>query len=357
MNTNDTNTQETAMNAPAPVTSPLARAEAAAAKHAAAGTGQLGTMLVLTFDGIEVAVTEAVRIAQEVDLDADDLPTLRDRGAVRKALQSVGIYPSARHSGKGQSEAHQAVADDTCLRYSAVSAEKGDVLFSIQQERVDRSGPLPRVIQEGEAQRCCYFAEKRELVVYQDLLKPEIISAFDHFRGAYKSDSVRSFAAKILDKVKAVKLAGSTWFVPAGAEDTVAKLRAFFRAIPNGGVSFVGVTIMDEPTSREEVAYNASTAVVKEVEGLQRELFGHNERRDGGTRVRDRTVESILGRGRELREKLRTLRTLLGLEVSTVESKLAELDKGVRTFLDENAAAEAQRLRDAAAKAAAKGKG
>ena len=347
-NTNE-NTQETPMNAP----TTLARAEEAAAKHADAGTGTLGMMLVLTFDGVEVSVGDAVRIAAEVDLDADDLPTLRDRGAVRKALNDLGIYPSARHGGKGSSEAAQATGDDSCLRYSSVSGTKGDVIYSIHQESVDRTGAMPRVVQDGEMQRLCYFAEKKRLEVYEPLLRAEIMTRFGHFRGAYKSDSVRSFASKSLDKVQAVKLAGSTWFVPAGGEDTVAKLRSFFRKLGTG-VSFVAVAIMDEPVTREEVRHNASASVVREVESLQRELFGHGERRAKGTRVRNGTVTTILDKGRDLREKLRTLRTLLGLEVSTVESKLAELDKGVRSFLDENAQAEAKRLQEAAAAAAAK---
>jgi hypothetical protein len=345
------------MNAPAPTT-PIAKAAAAAAKHAAAGTTALGQMVVLTFAGMEIDQAQAAQLATEADLTADDLPDLRDRGAIRKALQyRLGIYPSARHNSKAETPASAAAGEGACLRFSSVSGEKGDVIFTIFKEEVQSIGGQDTIVQRGEVQRMAYFAEKRQLKVYEPLLRTEMMAAFSEYQAKYKSDSIRTFASRTLDRVGAVKFAGSCWFVPTGGEETVAKLIAFVRKLDPSNAA-VAVAILDEPVSRAEVRVNASASVLKDVEALQLALFGHAERRDQGTRVRDNTVNTILDKGRELREKLRTLKTLLGLEVSTVEAKLTELDKGVRTFLEKNAQAEAQRLKDAAAKAAAqKGRG
>ena len=115
-------------------------------------------------------------------------------------------------------------------------------------------------------------------------------------------------------------------------------------------MSFVAITIMDEPASREDVTFNAAGAVKKESAALLAELAKHEERQAQGTLVKDDTVNAVLEKGRELREKLRTLRTLLGLEVSEVEEQLGELQTNVVAFLDRNAAAAAKRAEDAAAK-------
>jgi hypothetical protein len=89
---------------------------------------------------------------------------------------------------------------------------------------------------------------------------------------------------------------------------------------------------------------------VKEAGQLLAELSKHEANADGGQRVRANTVERVLDKGRDLRERLRTLKTLLGLEVTQVEEQLGQLQSNVQTFLDRIAADEARRAADAAAK-------
>lgn len=313
------------------------RAAEAAKAHRAKGTGILGSLVVVRFDGVEIPVGEAERLAEGAGLDKAKLPRVQDRGAIRKALHALGIQPSARHGGKGTSPAAQAAGEGACLRYSRVSATGGDVVYSIREERVEQAeGELPRIVDGGERQRLCYFASERRIQVYMGLLREEIQREFGHWRGAYKSDSIRAFLERALDDdaVKGVKFAGSTWFVPSSeaADDRIARLRKFCREVP--GITWTAVVIVDEPGGKEDVMVSARQSVEADMADLQARLAEIERRRKDGVEVRDTTAERILDDGRALREKLRTLKTLLAVEGRSVEEKLSDLDTAVRKFLE-----------------------
>lgn len=336
----------------APLSNVEKKAQRAAAKHQAKGASTIGHVVTFVFTGLEMPVGTAVQYAQESDLNADDLPELRDRSAVRKALSEVGIYPRARFGGTRDSAADQAAGESSCYRYSSVKGENGDELFQVFEERAEAAG----IVQAGEVQRLVYRGEERKLEVLQPLLKAELEAAFNKWRGAYKSDSIRTLVSRSLARVGATKLVGSAWFVPPSDEASrvIANLRTFSRKLDQEAVSFLALPLLDEPAAREDIQVSASSTVCKEAEHLLAELQKHEERFKDGTRIRQKTVDGVLGRGRELRERLRTLKTLLGVEVTQVESQLDTLQTNVQTFLDKLAADEAQRAQDAARKAGAK---
>lgn len=309
-------------------------------RHVKAGTTILGTLLVIRFEGCEVSAVDAEHVINDVGLNVDHMPDVRDRSALRKALHSLGIMPAARHGRKGSKKGQVVTDEDSCLRYSRVTKE-GTILVSIRKERVtqDKYGD-PTIVDEGEVQRITYDVGKRELVVHRELLRQDIKDQYSHWRGAFKSDSIRNFVNKTLScYTRAVKFAGSTWFVPhsASGEDTIDKLRQFSRKLPSAGISFTAVQILDEPGGKSDLVHSARQAVEEEMKGLAERLANAKERRKEGVKVRDSTVEQILDEGRELREKLRTLEQILNMESRTVKSHLDQLQAGVEEFLLEDA--------------------
>jgi len=310
------------------------QAAEAAEAHQAKGTACLGTLLVIRSEGIEIPVTDAEDLARDAGLPVRHLPRMRERSAITKALHQLKITASARHGGESDE-----TGSSSCLRYSRVPCAGGDVIYSVQEERVEQvSGGLPRVIPGGEVQRLAYFAKDRRLEVYQDLLREEIKEAYAYWKGAYKSDSIRSFLGLCLDDVKAVKFAGSTWFVPQSQESTdmVDRLRRFSREVVakgGGGLTYTAVQIMDEPGGKEDLLVSSRTSIEAEMDQLVKRLADCEKRKADGVQVRDGTVDRILDDGRVLREKLRSLATLLNLESKSVTDKLEDLDKGVRALL------------------------
>jgi hypothetical protein len=246
-NTNTNDTTENPMNAP--LSNLESRTAAAAQQLAAKGADSLGHLVTFHFSGLEMPVSEAVQYAQEADLVADDLPDLRDRSAVRKALTEVGIHPSARHNSKAETAASQAAGEASCYRYSSVKGEGGDELYQVFEEREEATG----VVQVGEVQRLIYRAAERKLEVTQPLLRHELEAAFSKWRGAYKSDSIRTLAARTLARVGATKLAGTTWFVPptVEADEVLSKLRTFVRKLDPSHVEFLAHGRAEHPRGPE----------------------------------------------------------------------------------------------------------
>lgn len=295
-------------------------------------------LVVIRSDGVEAPVQEVRELVREVGLEEASLPIMRDRGAVAKALHSLKVMPAARHrAAREEDENGDGGEDTTCLRYSRVNAPGGNAVFSIRRERVEHvEGGLPQIVDDGEVQRLAYFAESKTLEVLRgDLLKDELQAAYAHYLGSYKSDSIRSFVDQTLADAGAIKFAGSTWFIPEsdGARDTLPRLRKFCRGLPSGGMTILAVAVMDEPGGKGDLVVSARASVESELAALQKRLGDCEARRKQGVNVKGDTMDKILEEGRELREKLRTLATLLDLESRGVAEKLDELDVGVRAFL------------------------
>jgi len=312
-------------------------------------TETLGAIVWWSLDGVEVLMEDCKAAATAAGFEAKDVcPNIETRGAVGKALESLGLKAGTSGLGKGKGkgkkkagEAPQATAvvEQRTMFYRRLRDDATSIAFNIVEEvrqpRADGSVDASYV----ERQQIVYDRKSKALEFSTDFLRDRIRLAFAKYGETYRANEVRICIMNVLDACQAiiVRESGGVYFVPRTSLDVLARLQTFCGQV-HANAKLTKLSILDVAGERKDMQVFAHAAIKGELDKLAADIEAI-QAREGETSVRDSTLERRLADYKRLREKARCYKDLLAIQTGEVEGGLRDLTAKVEKMLMGDAAA------------------
>lgn len=266
-------------------------------------------------------------------------PRLQARGALRKALEDLGIRSgsSRRKTKRTQTNNGRTILARRLDAKDDLSIPAGDFVMVLVEEDLDRSGDKA-ALDWHEIQRITYSSALRTIQFSTRELVQEISQGFADYGLTYKAAEVAACLKSMIEYGHGIvaRESGGVYFVPRQHVSVAAAAEKLCSSIQ--GALFVRFPVLAGAagsSQQNQTREMVGSALRKELENLREDLLAMQEQaRDPDTAsLRGSTIKKRLDRYRVLRHKAVTYRELLGIEDQKIKDEINRMAQAARELL------------------------
>ena len=275
----------------------------------------LGSAIWWELSGLEIPVADLESRAAYAGIDPNLVPKPETRGALKRALESLGFGEQA---------------PGVTRRYGLTYSE-GDIVATIYDETVSRDQVGFAQAAYTPVQVVRYDRASRSLEFTGSYCELEIRDAFQKAQGVVKTAGISTLIRRVLDGGHAIRLKkrGGLYFLPLEYVPIAESVRKLLDGL--AGVDVVTLPLADIEAARKDVLNAAEREIRESLEALELDLQAV---KSSERKTQAGTLHERLERYAALKERILTYSELVGYSAVNVMTKTAEMEEEIKRIID-----------------------